>query len=72
VPERHLEPRRARPVIRPLNILRNLTRFGLSIGQGPQRAVEYVFARGGLDDLALEDPDLHADGAVGGLRRDVA
>src|SRR5687768_17985419 len=46
----------------PLNDLRNLIRFGASIGSG-SRAVSA--ARHVLDHLALEDPDLDPDGAVG-------
>jgi hypothetical protein len=34
-PNETSEPRYAVPVVRPLNILRNLTRLGLSIGQAP-------------------------------------
>ena len=52
-----------------MNILRNLTRFGLSIVQSPYDAGGVRGAAAIFDVLALEDPDLHADGAERGLRR---
>src|SRR5688572_26325810 len=53
--------------MRPLNILRNLTRFGLSIARSSE-ARRVGVAAAILDDLPLEDPHLHSDGAEGGLR----
>src|SRR5687767_14859927 len=59
-------PRAAIPLVRPLNCLRNLIRFGASmeLGPGAVGAAGHV-----LDHLALEDPHLDPDRAVGGLRR---
>jgi len=46
VPNATVAPRRASPVVRPLNILRNLTRFGASISRFPPYASEeYVEPR---------------------------
>src|SRR5450830_1498599 len=69
-PKATLWPPLAIPDIRPRITLRCLTRFGISIASHPLRGS----GRGGggglaapaLDrDLALVDPDLHADPAVG-------
>src|ERR1019366_1113148 len=69
VPNATVAPRVAIPDVRPLNILRNLTRFGASIGQSsPLRVGRVRLAAAIFHDLALEDPDLHTDGAEGGLR----
>src|SRR4051812_16919323 len=57
------------PVVRPLNILRNLTRFGLSMVQRSSDSRGIGGATALIDLLTLEDPDLHTDGAEGGLRR---
>src|SRR3989442_3776618 len=57
-------PRVAIPDVRPLNRLRNLTRFGASIAS---RSGRVGAPRQLLGHLAREDPHLHADGAVGGL-----
>src|SRR5205085_1903106 len=54
------------PLVRPLNRLRNLTRFGASIPSDPRRVRP---TRELLGHLAREDPDLHADRAVGRLGR---
>src|SRR5947208_8813993 len=54
------------PLVRPLNRLRNLTRFGASIPSDPRRVRP---ARQLLGHFAREDPDLHADRAVGRLGR---
>src|SRR5580698_6388151 len=83
-------PRWARPVLRPLNCLRNLVRLGCSMivlcrrllggrrligAAGRYRGRSTGFGRHfgsglgarGLEHLALEDPHLHADDAVGGV-----
>src|SRR5580658_3047678 len=68
-------PRWARPVLRPLNCLRYLVRLGCSMivlyrrllsGRRLVGAAGRYRARG-LEHLALEDPHLHADDAVGGV-----
>src|SRR5207249_2532277 len=57
------------PFVRPLNRLRNLTRFGASIASPSSDARRVRPARQLLGHLAREDPHLHADGAVGRLGR---
>src|SRR5512145_442460 len=62
-PNARLAPRWALPRIRPRWALRYFTRLGISIAAGSR------LGRGLGQDLALEDPDLHADGAVGRVGR---
>src|SRR6266542_3723206 len=62
-PKARVEPRWALPFMRPRWALRYLTRLGMSIGVLGLRAR----ALGGKD-LALEDPYLDADGAIGRVR----
>src|SRR5882672_10169309 len=66
-PKANVVPRGATPFILPRCILRYLSLLGLSIlGYLPfSISGGNVFP---LDDLALEDPHLDTDGAVGGLR----
>src|SRR5207247_7239565 len=61
-------PRVAIPLVRPLNRLRNLTRFGASM-LPPSDSARGRAARKLFGHLAREDPHLHADGAVGRLGR---
>src|SRR5271169_2788860 len=76
-------PRCALPAILPLNCLRNLVRFGcimcrylIQLGRGCCGLRGFLYfrlglgglRRGLLEHLALEDPYLDADDAVGGLR----
>src|ERR1700752_2219903 len=76
-PKDTLLPRCARPPLRPLNILRYLVRLGCGRG----RLLLLLLSAGGgfafsgllldlalVEHLALEDPHLDADDAVGGLR----
>src|SRR3954453_13924757 len=74
-PKDSAKPPLARPLMRPLWALRNVVRLGCSISHHPSALRRLL---GGTlvlrhrivrQDLALEDPDLHAAGAVGGLRR---
>src|SRR4029077_11011027 len=60
-PKASVEPRNALPRMLPRWALRYLTRLGISI-EAPSR-----LRRRGAEHLALEDPHLHADGAVGGV-----
>src|SRR5205823_9285129 len=64
-------PRVAMPFVRPLNRLRNFTRFGASIASpSPSSDARRVRpARQLFGHLPREDPHLHADGAVGRLGR---
>src|SRR5581483_11561327 len=66
-PKASVEPRWALPFMRPRWALRYLTRLGINMERVPSRF------RGRLaQHLALEDPDLHADGAVRRVRRRLA
>src|SRR4029453_14423635 len=56
-PKARVDPRWALPFIRPRWALRYLTRLGISMGSGLGGPL-------GGQDLALEDPHLHADGAI--------
>src|SRR5204862_2753209 len=56
-PNDSVEPRCALPRMFPRWALRYLTRLGISMGR-----LLGLGGRGGSQDLALEDPDLHADG----------
>src|SRR5437867_2949827 len=58
-PKARVEPRVAIPFIRPRWAFRYLTRFGISMDGSPS-----CFRGRGAEHLALEDPDLDADGAV--------
>src|SRR3712207_5927411 len=75
-PKVRLNPPLARPWMRPLWALRNFVRFGCSIVLSRSSALRRLLGGASVlrhrvvrQDLALEDPDLHAAGAVGGLRR---
>src|SRR5262249_51184197 len=60
-PKARVDPRWALPFMRPRWAFRYLTRLGISMGSGLGRPL-------GGQDLALEDPDLHADGAIRRVR----
>src|SRR3989454_398685 len=60
-PKARVAPRRALPFMRPRWVLRYFTRLGINT------AVSSGLGGGLGQYLALEDPDLHADGAVGGV-----
>src|SRR5262245_24976291 len=59
-------PRVARPRTTPRCVFRNFTRFGIMPMSA--RLLDEGLGQGRLQDAAV-DPALHADGAVGGLRR---